>query len=533
MAGFRTCTQPPIAAERRVLADKLAVEENRLNGPSPSSPEHARTGPDAGAPILRAAIRIGTKWKNGRTLRVRFLNGSDKQKAKVRQYAGVWTEYANIKFDFVFSGPAEVRVRFDDSRTTWSAVGTECLAMADSEATVNFGDLPDGSPERNFSADILHEFGHVLGCIHEHQSPSSPIPWDKPAVYKYYKEVMGWSSSEVDINVLGRTNSSVGILHSEFDHDSIMIYPIPGEFTKGRYSSSAKCQLSAKDKAMIAEAYPPSRAAVAAAAVAAPASAPAPAVVTFNAMETRGWDDAGKRASKTQVLVGNYDAAPSLAVGLNWLDVSGATNVRVNAYATRIKKNSANIHLDTWSDTRLYSAGCTWFHAAAADPDFQIGQFSTEDGNHGRDTPLGRTTGTVKFARPYASPPKVIVWLNQLDLAASSSSASSGWRVRATATDLTARGFKLRLGQVDVASGSFSASKKGQAMQSGQVSYPAGTFKAKPTVLSAFSMLDCGRATSLRAMVSTDSVPRKMKWRIEPWSDSVINSAEASYIAFV
>ncbi|KAK4163939.1 hypothetical protein QBC43DRAFT_318948 [Cladorrhinum sp. PSN259] len=529
MAGFRTCTHPPITAALRARADELAIEENPLNGPDLS-----RAGSDAPVPMLRAAIRIGTKWKNGRTLRVRFLNGSDKQKSKVRQYANEWTKYANIKFDFVTAGRAEVRVNFDNSRSTWSAVGTECLAWPDDKPTVNFGDLPDAAPERNFSADILHEFGHVLGCIHEHQSPSFSIPWDKPVVYQYYKG-LGMSRSEVDINVLNRSNP-VGILSSEFDRDSIMLYPIPAEFTKGKYSSGDNWQLSAKDKMIIAEAYPP---------------APTP-VFTFNTMEVRNWDDTGRKASKIQALVGDYSTAPSLAVGLNWLDVNGATNIRVKAHADRIKKNSAKIHIDTWSDTRLYSASCTWFHAAATDPDFQIGQFSTEDNKRVGDAPPKKTIGTVNFPRPYSSPPNVIVWLNELDLGVSS--PTSGWRIRAQATDVTTKGFKFRLeaggdtvphlvgaawiahpaDKVGVVSGTFSTSKKGIAKQSGQVSYPSRSFNSKPTVLAAFSSLNFGRSMSLRTMVATESSSsRNMKWRIETWSDGVLNSAEASYIAFI
>ena len=29
---------------------------------------------------------------------------------------------------------------------------------------------------------ILHEFGHALGLIHEHQNPIQAIDWNKPAV---------------------------------------------------------------------------------------------------------------------------------------------------------------------------------------------------------------------------------------------------------------------------------------------------------------------------------------------------------------
>ncbi|KAH6624105.1 hypothetical protein B0J18DRAFT_490151 [Chaetomium sp. MPI-SDFR-AT-0129] len=83
---------------------------------------------------------------------------------------------------------------------------------------------PNRSPERCFqSVDILHEFEHVLGSIYEHQSLSSPIPWDKPAVYEYSKKTMGCTHVEVDISLRGRNGPSVDIMHSDFDPNSIMI----------------------------------------------------------------------------------------------------------------------------------------------------------------------------------------------------------------------------------------------------------------------------------------------------------------------
>jgi hypothetical protein len=34
---------------------------------------------------------------------------------------------------------------------------------------------------------VIHEFGHALGLIHEHQNPSGGIQWNKPVVCRYYE----------------------------------------------------------------------------------------------------------------------------------------------------------------------------------------------------------------------------------------------------------------------------------------------------------------------------------------------------------
>jgi len=43
--------------------------------------------------------------------------------------------------------------------------------------TMNFGWLNEDSDEDEYSRVVLHEFGHSLSCIHEHQHPANGIPW--------------------------------------------------------------------------------------------------------------------------------------------------------------------------------------------------------------------------------------------------------------------------------------------------------------------------------------------------------------------
>src|SRR4051812_14670502 len=71
-------------------------------------------------PVSRAAIVNLKKWETGRTLRCRFMDGSTKQRDKVRAKAAIWEKYAKIKFNFVGSGDAEIRISFSADTGSWS-----------------------------------------------------------------------------------------------------------------------------------------------------------------------------------------------------------------------------------------------------------------------------------------------------------------------------------------------------------------------------------------------------------------------------
>ena len=191
----------------------------------------------------------GYTWrKHGDELHIRFLNGDPQLHAKVEEISKEWMEYANIRFLFDNDPTAKIRISFrlDDP---WSAIGRQCEAIED-EPTMYLPSTDDGK----LKGVVLHEFGHVLGCIHEHQSPEAGIPWNIPEVYKYYGE-RGWSHQKVDEEVLTpaqitQTN------YSEFDPKSIMIYPIPGKLTDGRLQVNWNSELSQTDKDWIRKVYP-------------------------------------------------------------------------------------------------------------------------------------------------------------------------------------------------------------------------------------------------------------------------------------
>lgn len=241
------CTDVALPDELLAEANLVALEENPANAPLP----------DPSKPLEIAVVKAKC-WSPGRTLRIRFLDGDAVVQQKVAQVAQKWTQVANIHFEFGNHPQAEIRISFRGAGS-WSQIGTDALVIKDqSQPTINFGWLTARSLDQEYNRVVLHEFGHALGAIHEHNSPASGIPWNEAAVIAYYKQTNGWDEAKTRLNVLSKYNASETNF-TEFDPNSIMLYPVPAELTLNGYCIPwSNSQLSPKDKAFMAQTYPKS-----------------------------------------------------------------------------------------------------------------------------------------------------------------------------------------------------------------------------------------------------------------------------------
>jgi len=206
--------------------------------------------------LLELALWKSRMWANGKTLKVKFLESDNYLQGKVIHYAKKWEDFANIKFNFITTGNAEIRISFMMGKGSWSYVGTDALSIRDqNKPTMNYGWFDSETPDIEFSRTVIHEFGHCLGCIHEHQSPSARINWNKPVVYDYYWRTQGWTKEDVDNNLFAKFDQSE-ITNSDFDKKSIMLYPIPKEFTTDDFSVGWNSILSTLDLDFIRRCYP-------------------------------------------------------------------------------------------------------------------------------------------------------------------------------------------------------------------------------------------------------------------------------------
>lgn len=216
-------------------------------------------GARLGHPGLFLTLPILKMWETGTTLTCCFLDGSPTQRQKVKKFAKSWEAYANIKLSFVNGRDAQVRISFVADTGSWSAVGTDALIESyfpKYQPTMNFGWLKDDTPDAEYSRVVIHEFGHALGCIHEHQSPKGSLKWNKAEVYRVFSGSPNfWTKAEIDHNILDKYDGTT-MNASAFDPKSIMLYEFPGFLFQDGKGTSANKVLSVKDKAFIKQMYP-------------------------------------------------------------------------------------------------------------------------------------------------------------------------------------------------------------------------------------------------------------------------------------
>ena len=165
-----------------------------------------------GAPSRAAAVTEKIWPKN--VLRVFFLEKNVRQN-QIMDWANMWSQHADIRFEkakFIFQ--SDIRVGFDSNDGAWSYIGTDCAMKW---KTMNLGFIDQGT--------VLHEFGHALGLIHEHQSPASGgFNWDKEQVTT---DLSGppnnWDEQTIEHNMFAKYDEDQ-LTMTEYDSTSIMHY---------------------------------------------------------------------------------------------------------------------------------------------------------------------------------------------------------------------------------------------------------------------------------------------------------------------
>ncbi|OTA91442.1 hypothetical protein M434DRAFT_13145 [Hypoxylon sp. CO27-5] len=451
-------------------------------------------------------------WPNGSRIRVRFSGGTADLRARVQAYVQWWSAYANITFVFIDSGPSEVRVTFNPADGAWSVLGTQNLQRSQDQPTMNLNFTAATPPERVRSV-ILHEFGHVLGAIHEHQSPLAQVPWDRPEVYAHFN-ALGNSNAWIDNNVLSQPFPESEI-DADADVHSIMIYAYPPSLTTDGSWVDWTNTLSARDYQRIAMIYPRDQYAVSSFTTNQPVDTP---------ME---WQ------SITFGITPQQPAPPQFAAALTAIDMSNRdNNIRVRTEVTDVQTDSYTVGLGTWGNRIFYNGGVSLLRIPASDPNFRMGVI----------TNAGPNSYRIAFVPPFPLGviPNVFAAFSGID-------SADNWRGALDIHNTDNVHFDIQVstwGSSDL----YNTNVQWIAYPSDLPGVELGTFTGAggdtgtyqlqstfyntPSVFTGFRRFDVSPNQNARIRVrATAADPSRINWAIETWSDSVIYNLIGVFLA--
>lgn len=200
--------------------------------------------------LFEFAALLNNKWQKD-TLRVLIINPPGTYFDELVNAFNEWSSLTGI--DFVMANgqaDSDIRISFSPNDGHWSFVGREAEHPSlIGQPTVNFDPIDLATlTKENRMGIFLHELGHSIGLIHEHQKENSPIHWNKAQVYLDCKNWYGWDNAKVDHNIFNSHNLNKLFYSKEFDVDSIMIYAIPNGWSSNYQINVMNTKLSTLDK---------------------------------------------------------------------------------------------------------------------------------------------------------------------------------------------------------------------------------------------------------------------------------------------
>lgn len=222
----------------------------------------------------KAAFIKDVLWENGSVIRVHFCDGDVFAHNAVSFAIKKYLEpLVNLSFRWSHEDPTitmrngDIRISFAEKGAAYSLLGVESqydrsrpsMNLGWLDANESTSDLPN--VYAGTYQVILHEFGHAMGMIHEHNNPrNNCIVWNKEAVRAALRGPPNyWTNDIIDTNMFG-TYCKDQINGSDYDPKSIMHYWFTKEWVCN--PCNLKLQYNTKysdlDKKWLSKMYPKS-----------------------------------------------------------------------------------------------------------------------------------------------------------------------------------------------------------------------------------------------------------------------------------
>lgn len=227
-----------------------------------------------------AAFLLSTLWKPGQTITIGFIDprAAAWQMAWVEKVVAEYVQpHVNLVLKFGdYGSGADIRITFAHANQAYSRLGTQSTwykGSSEQPESMNLGwlDEPRGSftwngktytpppctwcSSNTNGSVIIHEFGHALGMVHEHQNPEGGIKWDINAVLNYFRGSPNyWTDDQIYFNVIDKYDANL-LNASQFDPNSVMLYSFPASLTTDGYATKANPVMSPTDIEWMGKVY--------------------------------------------------------------------------------------------------------------------------------------------------------------------------------------------------------------------------------------------------------------------------------------
>lgn len=244
-------------------AKKVAVAENPANKVVSAPPSLMPTRMLSGAlratlSLERIAVMTNKYWgARGVRLGVTFLDNPDAEtRRRVLHYANLWGEGGRVNAVFSESADGQVRVSREPGGGYASYLGTDILLVQPGRPTMWLEGVTAATPsDAECMRVIPHEFGHTLGCVHEHARRAVVEQLSPRKVVKVFRRDYGWTAMMTYQQVLTPIEEAE-LLAGPVEEDSVMCYWFSGECTRDGQPIVGGKGITAGDYAKMASLYP-------------------------------------------------------------------------------------------------------------------------------------------------------------------------------------------------------------------------------------------------------------------------------------